>query len=97
MRIHTYESAIPNLVASDKTSVADTIEKSASGRSSQKAVTEDTASFASGVASIRALTDAAFYQGSREAKVASLQQAVQSGQYQLDPARLAAALSTAVV
>lgn len=56
---------------------------------------EDTASLASGVASVQALTDSSFGAAARADKVASLRQAVQSGQYTVDPARIAAALSKA--
>jgi anti-sigma28 factor (negative regulator of flagellin synthesis) len=56
---------------------------------------EDTTSVSSEMASVQALTQAAFNTGSRTAKVALLRQAVSSGQYSADPSNTAAALSRA--
>jgi flagellar biosynthesis anti-sigma factor FlgM len=59
------------------------------------AATEDTTSLSSGAVSVQALTDAALHTTSRADKVEALRQAVSSGQYALDPAKIARAMTKA--
>ena len=63
-----------------------------------KSQTEDKTTLTSGSDSVKALTTTALQTDpSRAAKVASLKQAVSSGQYQLDPAKIADSLSSSDV
>lgn len=97
MKIDAYGSATTESASSLTTSVADTVRSRSAGHHVQQVHTEDTTSFTSGAASVQALTDAAFATTSRAARIASLQQTVRSGQYTVDPATIAAALSQADV
>ena len=92
MNIKAYGSSTAESARSMSSSVADTTRSSTAFANTQQLPTEDTISFASGASSVQALTDAAFDMSSRASKVASLQQAVRSGQYAVDPASIAAAL-----
>lgn len=94
MKIDAYGASATEFSRSLNTSGADT-KSSTTGANIQQVSTEDTTSFASGSASVQDLTNAAFDTTSRAAKLASLQQAVRSGQYAIDPANIAAALSKA--
>lgn len=89
MKLEAYGSAIPESIQPLKKGVVETARSS----SLEQTATEDTTSFASDAPTIQALTEAAFNNNSRAAKVASLQQAVRSGQYTADPVNVAAALA----
>lgn len=95
MKIDAYGASATEFSRSLNTSGADTTKSSTTGANIQQVSTEDTTSFASGSASVQDLTNAAFDTTSRAAKIASLQHAVRSGQYAIDPANIAAALSKA--
>ena len=95
MKLEAYGSVIPESTQSLNTGAIENARSSALEHTTSKTATEDTTSFASGTASVQALTEAAFNTTSRAAKVASLQQAVRSGQYIVDSANVAAALARA--
>lgn len=95
MKIDEYGSASAELAEALSPSVAHTAKSTPTSSSVPQAFTEDTTSFASGSTSVEALTTAALDSSARAAKIASLQQAVQSGQYAVAPANIAAALSKA--
>lgn len=97
MKVDAYGLPPTESTPSLTTSAADTNRNSTAYHNVRQVSTEDTTSFASGVSSVQALTDVALDTTSRATKIASLQQAVRSGQYTVDPAQIAAALSKADV
>ena len=97
MKVNAYGASFIESPPPLTASVADATRNSTAEYNLRQVSTEDTATLTSGSASIQALADAAFDTTSRTAKVASLQQAFQSGQYTVDPAKIAAALSKADV
>lgn len=94
MKIDGYASAAADLALPPKTEVAGTSGNSPDG-SAVQATAEDTTSFSYGTASVQALTEAALGSSERAGKVASLRQAVQSGEYTVDPVQIASALANA--
>lgn len=95
MNIKAYGPSTTESTRSMSSSVADKTRSSTAPTNTQQVPTEDTISFASRASSVHALTDAAYDTSSRAFKVATLQQAVRSGQYTVDPASIAAALAKA--
>ena len=93
MRLDGYRSAITESSHALKTGAADKTSSPTSGLSVQRAATEDTTHLSFGAASVQTLTQAAFDTTSRAAKIASLQQAVRSGEYSVEPATIASALA----
>ena len=97
MKVNAYGASLIDLSPSLTTSGDDTTPRGTADYNMQQISSEDTTSLTSGVASVQALTDAAFDTTARTTRIASLQQVFQSGQYTVDPAAIAAALSKAVV
>ena len=97
MKINAYGSLLTESTPSLNASTAGTIRSSTAFHDVEPVPAEDSTSLTSSMASVQALTDAAFDTTSRTATVAALRQTVQSGQYTIDPARIAAALSKADV
>ncbi|MGI4828078.1 MAG: flagellar biosynthesis anti-sigma factor FlgM [Janthinobacterium lividum] len=93
MKLEAYGSALPESTQSLTTGVIENARSSSLEQTASQAAAEDTTSFASGTASVQALTEAAFNTTSRAARVASLQQAVRSGQYTVDLTNVATAFA----
>ena len=89
MRIDLYNSAAVQLSNEANSSQV----KAESAATSPSAGTEDRTTLTSGSASVQSLVSAAMKSPEiREDKVASLQQAISSGQYKLDPQKIAASM-----
>jgi len=88
MRIDLYNSA-----ATQADSLADSKQVKAQGSSTPAVSGEDHATLTSGAGSIASLVSEAMSSPEiRQAKVESLQQAISSGQYQIDPDKIAGAM-----
>lgn len=97
MNINAYGTSPAVSPRSLESNSADAIRNGPAKMTAQKASTEDTLSFTSSIDSAQALTNEAFNTSLRALKIASLQQAVRSGQYTVDPANIATAMLKAVV